>query len=127
MDPVTKNYINDLGYEVPENKILVVPNSLNDDCRYQDIIEPLKGKPKREWFNSHFYYCLPLNIGNQQGFIIKSLRDFDMYWDGRENEAQDVHITFLNSDNETAQHFQSGFSQGILTIQNNFHLKIELN
>ena len=120
---MNKSFINDPGYEVPENKILVIPNTLKGDGRYQDIIEPLKGKPKRDWFNPHFYYCLPLNIGNQQGFVIKSLRDFDVYWDGRENESQDVHIKFLNDDNQDAQHFQGGFSQGVLTIQNYFHLK----
>lgn len=118
-----KKYINDPGFEVPENKILVIPNKLKGNARYDEIIEPLKGNPKREWFNSHFYYCLPLNIGNQQGFIIKSLRDFDVYWDGRENESQDIHINFLNDDNKDDQHFKGGFSQGILTIQNFFNLK----
>lgn len=120
---MSRTYINDPGHEVPENKILVIPNKSKGDGRYKDIVEPLIGKTKRDWFNSHFYYCLPLNIGNQQGFIVKSLRDFDVYWDGRENQADDIHINFLNNDNEDDQHFQGGFSQGVLTIQNYFHLK----
>lgn len=120
---MNKSYINDPGYEVPDNKILIIPNTLNGNGRYEEIIEPLIGKTKRDWFNSHFYYCLPLNIGNQQGFIIKSLRDFDVYWDGREDQSDDIHITFLNDDNKEDQHFQGGFSQGVLTIQNYFHLK----
>lgn len=116
-------YINDPGHEVPNNKILVIPSMPNSDGKYKEIIENLKGKIKRDWFNPHFYYCLPLTIGNQQGFIIKSLRDFDMYWDGQENHNNDIHITFLNDDNKDSQYFTSGFSQGILTIQNNFALK----
>lgn len=116
-------FINDPGYEVPENKILVIPNQQTGDGRYKEIIEPLKGKTKRDWFNPHFYYCLPLNIGNQQGFVVRSLRDLDVYWDGRENQSNDIHINFLNDDNKDAQHFQGGFSQGVLTIQNYFHLK----
>jgi hypothetical protein len=118
-----KNFINDPGFEVPENKILVIPNKLKGNGRYDEIIEPLKGNPKRNWFNKHFYYCLPLMIGNQQGFVVKSLRDFDVYWDGRENQSEDIHITFLNDDNKDDQYFKGGFSQGILTIQNSFSLK----
>lgn len=118
-----KNYVNDVGYEVPKNKILVVPFDIDGTGYHDEIIEPLKEKIKRDWFNAHFYYCLPLNIGNQQGFLIKSVRDFDVYWDGRENVHGDVHIDFLNNDNAEKQHFESGFGQGILTIQNMFALK----
>jgi hypothetical protein len=53
-------YINELGYEVPDNKILVVPFDLNNDGWHKEILKPLKGEIKREWFNPHFYYCLPL-------------------------------------------------------------------
>lgn len=113
-------YINDPGYEVPENKILVVPHDANMDCHYEDIIVPLKGQPKRDWFTSHFYYCLPLNIGNQYGFIVKSLLDFDAVWNGTQDDAQ---ITFLNNDNHDKQFVKVGFSQGIITVQNHFALK----
>lgn len=81
-------YLNDSGYEVPDNKIIVVPQSLNDDGWYKEIIKPLKGENKRDWFNSHFYYCLPLSIGNQYGFVINSLRDFDLVWDGTDSDAE---------------------------------------
>lgn len=120
-----KNYINDPGYEVPDNKILVVPIQTGSDGNYKDIIQVLKGEAKRDWFTPHFYYCLPLNIGNQQGFVIKSNRDFEMYWDGRFGFYDDVHIKFLNNDNENTQHFSSSFGSGILTVQNNFALKTE--
>lgn len=120
-----KTYINDSGHEVPNNKILVVPFDKNSDGNYKDVIQDLKGEMKRDWFNSHFYYCLPLNIGNQQGFVIKSTRDFEVYWDGRFGSHDDVHIKFLNNDNENMQRFSSSFGSGILTIQNNFALKTE--
>lgn len=117
---MTGPYINDPGHEVPENTILIVPHSLHNDGFYKEVILPLKGEVKRSWFDSHFYYCLPLNIGNQQGYVIKSLRDFEAIWDGSTNNAK---ITFLNDNNEYKQHIKSGFGHGIITIQNLFAIK----
>jgi hypothetical protein len=117
---MTGPYINDTGYEVPTNKIVVIPHSLDYDNGWEDVVKPLLGEIKRDWFTSHFYYCLPLNIGNQHGFLIKSLRDFDVVWDGTNNDAV---ITFLNEDNQEKQFIKTGFSQGIVTVQNNFSLK----
>jgi hypothetical protein len=113
-------YINDDGYEVPENKILVVPHSLNGKTYHDEIVFPMKGNVKRDWMDPHAYYCLPLNIGNQYGFVIKSLRDFDVVWDGSKANAD---IYFLNSDNEEKQHIKSGFGNGIITVQNKFSFK----
>jgi hypothetical protein len=113
-------YINDPGYEIPQDKIVIVPHSLDGDGRWKDVIKPLLGEMKRDWFTPHFYYCLPLNIGNQHGFVIRSLRDFDIIWDGTHNDAV---ITFLNQDNEGKQFIMGGFSQGIVTVQNSFSLK----
>lgn len=117
---MTGPYINDLGYEVPKNKILVVPHVIENDGFYKEIIEPLKGNPKRNWFTSHFYYCLPLTIGNQYGFMIKSLIDFDVIWDGTENNPN---ISFIDNSNSNKQIIQTGFGSGIITIQNRFALK----
>jgi hypothetical protein len=113
-------YINDKGHEVPDNTILVVPHTLDHDGFYKEILKPLKGNPKRDWFNSHFYYCLPLTIGNQYGFVIESLRDFEVIWDGTEANPE---ITFLNEDNAGKQVIKNGFGSGIITIQNGFALK----
>jgi hypothetical protein len=122
---MTKKYINDPGYEVPENKIIVIPTAIGSDGNYKEVIQSLIGDPKRNWFNSHFYYCLPLIIGNQQGFVIKSTRDFDIYWDDSFNYHGDVTITYLDNDLENKQHFASQFGSGILTIQNDFALKTQ--
>jgi hypothetical protein len=116
-------YLNDPGFEVPDNTILVVPTSQNNDGFYKEVILPLKGEIKREWFNPHFYYCLPINIGNQYGFVIKSLRDFEVTWNGLMETENDLDINFLNDDNAEKQFIKGGFSNGVLTIQNCFGLK----
>jgi hypothetical protein len=113
-------YLNNPGYEVPDNTILIVPHAVSHDGFYKEVILPLKGQSKRDWFNSHFYYCLPLNIGNQYGFLIQSLRDFEIEWDGSE---KDPVITFLNEDNKEKQFITGGFGSGIVTVQNSFAIK----
>jgi hypothetical protein len=115
-------YINDPGYEVPDNTILAVPH-IKFDKSYKDIIESLRHNTKRDWFNSHFYYCMPINIGNQYGFIIKSLYDFDMIWDGTFDNPKDVEITFHDERYKHLQDIHCGFSNGVVTIQNSFALK----
>lgn len=122
----TKNYINDPGYEVPSDKILIVPFHTHEiqDTRYVEILESLKGQIKRDWFTSHFYYCLPLNIGNQYGFLLRSAYDFDVTWDGSENNVDDLTLKFYdNYDDGVMQTMHGGFTNGILTIQNRFHIK----
>jgi hypothetical protein len=116
-------YLNDPGHEVPENTILVVPHDLGQDGFYKDVIEPLKGKIQRDWFNEHFYYCLPINIGNQYGFVIKSTRDFSMTWDGSTRNSNDIIFEFTESDSDEKQVIKSGFAEGVVTIQNKFSLK----
>lgn len=115
-------YMNDPGFEVPENHILVVPHDLNipEHGYYKEIIMPLAGKVKRDWFTDHFYYCLPINIGNQYGFVIKSLIDFEAVWPGEELGPQ---IKILNDDNKGKQFIKDVFGNGIITVQNSFALK----
>lgn len=117
---MTGPYLNDPGYEVPENTILIVPHAIDHDGFYSEVLKPLKGKPKRDWFNSHFYYCLPLTIANQYGFVVESLRDFEVIWDGTEANPE---ITFLNNDNNNKQVIKTGFGSGIVTVQNMFSIK----
>lgn len=131
MDGFQKKYINDPGYEVPENTIVIIPSNpaaggapVTNDTFYEEIIEPLAGKPKRDWWNPHFYYCLPINIGNQYGFAIKSLWDFDAVWDGTSENDSDITVNMLSEDYAAEkQYVGSGFSEGVLTIQNSFHMR----
>lgn len=119
---MTNIYMNDAGHEVPDNNILVVPHSLDlpGNGYYEEAILPLAGEVKRDWFNSHFYYCLPINIGNQYGFVIKSLIDFDAVWQGGVINPE---ITMIDDSNSHKQTIKCGFGSGIITIQNRFALK----
>lgn len=121
-DNMTGPYINDLGFEVPDNHILVIPHdlSIEDHGYYKEVIMPLAGEKKRDWFTSHFYYCLPINIGNQYGFVIRSLVDFDAFWPGGN---KDVDIKIIDNSNNHKQVIKNGFGSGIITIQNRFALK----
>jgi hypothetical protein len=120
------NYINDPGFEVPKDKILIIPFSGRDEQydRYPEIVESLKGNIKRDWLSNHAYYCLPLNIGNQYGFIIKAAYDFDATWDGSLGNPNDIHINIYEpGESLSMQQVSPGFAEGILTIQNNFQFK----
>jgi hypothetical protein len=115
-----KKYINLDGNDVPDNKIVVIPFEINANPHSDEILEPLVGKIKRDWFTSHFYYCLPLNIGNQYGFLVKSAANFDVIWDGTESDAE---ITFLDNSHLGKQNIDGHFGHGIITFQNLFSLK----
>lgn len=114
-------YVNQHGFEVPDNKILAVPFDFAETT-YDKVIKSLKGEVKRDWFTSHFYYCLPLAIGNQYGFAIRSLLDVDVVWDGEESPSSTT-VKYLNNDNLGKQYVESSFGSGIITFQNTFHLK----
>jgi hypothetical protein len=120
-----KKYINDVGLEVPENKILIFASPLDKEkeAQYLEILQPLKGNIKRDWFSSHFYYCLPLTIGNQYGFVIRSYYNFDAEWNGEMGPTGNVKITIKDYIEDGPQTIESYFGSGILTIQNNFYLK----
>jgi hypothetical protein len=99
------------------NYLTIVPHQLGTDGFYTEIIQNLAGESKRDWFTSHFYYCLPLTVGNQYGFIVKSTRDFDVIWGGGLGPA---HITFTDTCDSPKQIISNGFGSGIITIQNFF-------
>lgn len=126
----TRNYMNSEGYEVPSNRILLVPHSPALEVAtppvltplHKDIVRPLKGQIKRDWFDSHFYYCLPLNIGNQCGFTIHSQYDFEVTWNGT-NDTDGLKISMISSNEHEAQFVESRFGRGILTISHPFYFK----
>jgi len=91
------------------------------------VFESLKGNSKRDWFINHAYHCLPLVIGNQYGFIVKSLYDFEVIWDG----GQDVHSVKVNilsphDDYKKTYNLQSinpHFGMGTFTVQMPYQLR----
>ena len=104
---------------VPENTIVVIPHFKNDDS-YLQILQPLRGQVRRDWFGEGFYYCLPLTIGNQYGFIIKSIRSFSVEWHGGESTAI---ITINDGSSDRYQSVENVFGYGIVSIQNRFTLR----
>lgn len=112
--------INDEHNPVPANTILVVTEDSRFDHLVDKLIEPLAGKPKRDWFIKHAYFCLPLTVGNQYGFAIKSLYDFTAEWNGGQSPS-DLIVTLGNPGSD--QKIYSHFGMGVITVQNRFHFR----
>lgn len=77
---------------------------------------------RRDWFSDHAYLCLPLVIGNQYGFVVKSQHSFDAYWDGGQGKDA-TRIIMREQDVHSGQYIKSHFGLGIITIQNSFSLR----
>lgn len=94
-----------------------------------DIVEPMQGNKKRDWFVQHAYFCLPLVIANQMGIGIRALHDFDVYWDGGDSSKSLEVIVHQNDDMQTqdVQTIKSHFGMGTITIQNAFHFRTPPN
>jgi hypothetical protein len=114
---------------VPENNILAI--SFDPKWQSQEYIdmvfESLKGNQKRSWFVHHAYHCLPLVIGNQYGFVVKSLYDFEVVWDGGDSPAS-VRVDILTDEKEyeathALQNINSHFGMGTFTVQMPYQLR----
>jgi hypothetical protein len=106
--------------EVPENKIVIIPEDDKYNESIQQIIEPFRGNKKRNWFIQHAYFCLPLVIGNQYGFAIKSLKTFSVLWNGGNSPSDTIVEILDDGDNPDYQSISSHFGMGTVTIQNRF-------
>lgn len=103
---------------VPENEIWVIPEFDGAERIFADLFEPLKGRMKRDWFVKHAYFCLPLTIANQYGFIVRSLFDVVARWTGGAR-PEDTTVHCIAPENLCgAQLVSSHFGTGIVTIQN---------
>lgn len=106
--------------KVPENKLVTIPENDSFNNSVELIVEPFKGNKKRDWFIKHAYFCLPLVIGNQYGFGIKSLKTFSVEWDGGEYPNNTKVEILEEGDNPSYQSINSHFGMGTVTIQNRF-------
>ena len=70
-------------------------------------------------------FCLPLTIGNQYGFAIRSLYDFEAEWNGG-NDKKDLIVTLNEQPPLGKQIISSHFGMGVITIQNRFHFRTPL-
>ena len=109
---------------VPEKTLVAIPikpdNGLKDfDMNLSTFLRPLNTDHKRDWFSPHFYHCLPLSIGNMQGFAFSLPFDLEVIWNGN-NNREDIYINAfnLNQDLEGMNHVhvRSEFGHGIFTV-----------
>jgi len=107
---------------VPDSSIMVVTEHTTFESSINEIITDLRGDLKRDWFQQHAYWCLPLVIANQYGYGIKSLSTFDVEWNGGDS-PDDISITFLDDSETEMQDIKSWFGMGVFTIQNKFTLQ----
>jgi hypothetical protein len=113
------------GPIVPEKTIAFFPIIPKDGLKAfnpKDLslfLKPLNISHERDWFSSHFYKCLPLSIGNMQGFIFSLPYTISVLWNGG-NDPKDVSINYYE-DSEKYKNYNfiyptSEFGNGILTI-----------
>jgi hypothetical protein len=112
--------------KVPDDRILALPYDDHYAGLQNEVFVPLRGRHKRDWFSKHAYLCLPLVIGNQYGFAVKSLYRATLLWNGGP-EPKDTTITVHNADEAEAfgglQLLASQFGLGIVTVQTAFALR----
>jgi hypothetical protein len=113
-------------FTVPHKILLMIPEHAMFDHLPMQVVEPLKGHFKRDWFVQHAYLCPPLMLGNEHGFIIKSLYNFKAIWDGGEwLDAVKIEILDEDYEKERYQLITSNFGMGTITIQNRFTFRTE--
>ena len=109
-----------------KNKIVAIPHNKNLPYACEQEYVSLVGKKRRNWFSDHAYMCLPLLIGNQYGFVVRSQHTFAAFWDGGEG-LDATKILFEEKEPHSMQTVQSHFGLGIITIQNSFVLRTPEN
>lgn len=113
--------------KVPDKKLVTICENDNTIKSVDLIVESLIGNKKRDWFVNHAYFCLPLVIGNQYGFVIKSLKTFTVQWNGG-SEPKDCVVNITDSsDTPEYQTISSHFGMGTVTIQNRFTFRTPPN
>lgn len=120
--------INDGINNVPDKtvSVFICPEEKNDNLTKERILKIVKpAEKKREWFDPHFYRCLPLSIGNQYGFTISLEFDFEFIWNGG-NKKEDIELFMRETDLNNVDlypNISSHFGHGILTINTPFFFK----
>lgn len=120
------------GNNVPDKTIAIFTDPFltswqyEDETKYEKIKTFLDKPPKkRNWFTPHFYKCLPLTIGNQYGFVIKSEYDISFMWNG-EDLASSTTFGFNEKKEVIDKKFpyiDNNFGHGIITINPPFTLR----
>ncbi|MBD2180401.1 DUF6065 family protein [Aerosakkonema funiforme] len=109
--------------EVPDNTILVIP----DQGVFKNPDNLKKLDQKRDWFNQHFYFCLPLTFGNQHGFVVVATSDLVIRWDGT-NSVSGLYIHQIGDvPNPNFLTVKSHFGSGILTVHPRYMFRTPKN
>ena len=113
------------GPVVPDKTIAifpVIPHKNYEQINLKDVglfLKPLNADHKRAWFTSHFYKCLPLSIGNMQGFVFSLPYTIGVFWNGG-NTKEDLVVEFYDDFKQYKKinfiYPSSEFGNGILTI-----------
>jgi hypothetical protein len=120
----------DEGLVVPDNTIAVFPITAEEslipfDMNFNEFLKPLNNTHKRYWFTPHFYHCLPLSVGNMQGFVFTVPFGFDVEWKGG-SRPEDMVIKYHDDYSKylgtNAVSISSEFGNGIVT----FHAPVAL-
>jgi hypothetical protein len=116
--------INNSGNEVPENTIAVF--GYQKDKTWPSL-KSLKGELRRDWFDDPYYFCLPITFANQLGFVVISLFDFTVRWDGgKSRESLTITSDHLIEDGvygNEKQKVYSFFHNGTFTVSHDWMLK----
>lgn len=113
---------------VPDKTIAFIPSNVKDSINdISLILKPLNNSHERDWFTPHFYKCLPLSIGNMQGFVFSLPFDFTVTWNGS-NDISGLQVeihrdTIDNEINIDSILVTSHFGHGIFTCNIPFLLK----
>lgn len=108
---------------VPHNKIVCVAEHPMFEERVHDMVVPLRDRPRREELGKHSFHCLPVVIGNQYGFVLKSMVTWSAIWNGG-STPQDTLFKIDQSNSEPdLQIVSSHFGSGIITVQNRFSFR----
>jgi hypothetical protein len=113
------------GPVVPDKTIVFFPIIPDEGAIPFDLnnvglfLKPLNTDHKRNWFTSNFYKCLPLAIGNMQGFVFSLPYTISVFWNGG-NKTKDIEITYYEDFTKYKKiNFispTSEFGHGVLTI-----------
>lgn len=110
---------------VPDKTIAffpVIPSEGVKAFNLKDVglfLNPLNLNHKRDWFSPNFYRCLPLAIGNMQGFVFSIPYGFDVLWNGG-GSPEDISIGYHDDGHTYVDtnfiYPSSEFGHGVLTI-----------
>lgn len=115
-------YINDDANPIPENVIGFFSYDDETNGYIDDVVVSMNGQTKRDWFDPNFYFCLPLVIGNQYGFGIKSMYSFTAM---APSDGGPTVFKFQDDyhPNNAMQNIGDHFNAGLITIANKFLLR----